>query len=248
MRSAPQSLEQVENRAEPVTQSRQFVLDSRWHHGIHSAGNDPSSSSSLRCCVGTCCVASGMARRRSENRFVPGLTAVSVTSGLSLFLTRSIVDSMAAVAGPLRGRSAQSSIEERVFQSLMLAADHLLRGEIEVLRVADLTFPQYNVLRILRGAQPEALSNGTISQRMLNRDSDLTRLLDKLEERGLLTRARDTRDRRVVTAEITDAGLQVLRKLDGPIDRVHREQLKHMTARQLATLRMLAEEVRGQES
>jgi DNA-binding MarR family transcriptional regulator len=150
---------------------------------------------------------------------------------------------MADVAVRLRARSAPLSLEERVCQSLLLAADHLLRGEIEVLRVADLTFPQYNVLRILRGARPEALSCGTISQRMLTRDSDLTRLLDRLEERGLVTRVRDARDRRMVTATVTDAGLQLLRKLDGPIDRVHRDQLRHMTAKQLETVRALAEDI-----
>ena len=126
----------------------------------------------------------------------------------------------------------------------MLAADHLLRGELEVLRGAELTFSQYNVLRILRGARPEALSCGTISQRMMTRDSDLTRLLDRLEERGLIERIRDARDRRMVTAAVTDAGLQVLRKLDGPVERVHREQLKHLTRAQLETLRTLAESVR----
>lgn len=154
---------------------------------------------------------------------------------------------MAEAPTALRTRGADSSIEERVFQNLMLAADHLLRGEIEVLRVADLTFPQYNVLRILRGAQPEALACGTISQRMLTRDSDLTRLLDRLEARGLVKRVRDLRDRRMVTAAITESGLQLLRRLDGPIARVHREQLKHMTPKQLETLRALAEEVRGRE-
>jgi DNA-binding MarR family transcriptional regulator len=147
----------------------------------------------------------------------------------------------------LRARSAQLSLEERVFQSLLLAADHLLKGEIEVLRVADLTFPQYNLLRILRGAGPEALSCGAISQRMLTRDSDLTRLLDKLEDRRLVKRFRDSRDRRVITATITAGGLQLLRKLDGPIDRVHREQLKHLSPKQLETLRTLAEEVRSRE-
>ncbi len=154
---------------------------------------------------------------------------------------------MADTPAALRTRGADSSIEERVFQSLMLAADHLLRGEIEVLRVADLTFAQYNVLRILRGARSEALSCGTISQRMLTRDSDLTRLLDKLEERRLVRRDRDPRDRRTVTATITDAGLQLLRKLDGPVGRVHRDHLKHMTPQQLETLRTLAEKVRASE-
>jgi len=154
---------------------------------------------------------------------------------------------MGDVAEGARARSAHLSVEERVFQSLVLAADHLLRGEIEVLRVAELTCSQYNVLRILRSARPEPLSNRTISQRMLTRDSDLTRLLDRLEERGLVTRVRHSRDRRVVTATITDSGLRLLRKLDGPVDRTHREQLEHMTSKQLATLRTLAEQVRRRE-
>jgi DNA-binding MarR family transcriptional regulator len=144
-----------------------------------------------------------------------------------------------------RARSVRLSLEEQVFQSLLLASDRLLQGEIEVLRVADLTFSQYNVLRILRGATPEALSCTAISQRMLTRDSDLTRLLDRLAERALITRVRDSRDRRMLCTAITDAGLQLLRKLDGPVGRVHREQLKHMSPRQLETLRQLADEVRA---
>lgn len=151
---------------------------------------------------------------------------------------------MADVSEATKARSAELGIAERVFQALMLAADHLLRGEVEVLRAVDLTFPQYNVLRILRGARPEALSNGTIAQRMLNRDSDLTRLLDKLEERDLIGRVRDSRDRRIVLATITDAGLRLLRKLDGPVDRAHRTTLEHMSRKQLETLHTLAEQVR----
>jgi MarR family transcriptional regulator, organic hydroperoxide resistance regulator len=142
-------------------------------------------------------------------------------------------------------RAASRSLEERVFESLMVAADHLLRGEVEVLRSEDLTFPQYNVLRILRGAGKERPSCGAIAERMVTRDSDLTRLLDRLEERGLVERARDAGDRRVVTAGITDAGLQLLRRLDGPVDRVHREQLEHMTAEQLKTLQRLADQARN---
>src|SRR5688500_11337094 len=155
---------------------------------------------------------------------------------------------MTEAADGQRARSAELSIEGRVFQGVMLAADHPLRGAIEIVRVADLTFPQYNVLRILRGARPEALSCGAISQRMLTRDSDLTRLLDRLEERGLVRRDRDSRDRRMVTAAITDSGVQLLRRLDEPIDRVHRAQLKHLPRKQLETLRALAEEVRRGEA
>jgi len=142
-------------------------------------------------------------------------------------------------------RATSRGLEERVFESLMRVADHLLRGEVEVLRTEELTFPQYNVLRILRGAGRDRPSCGAIAERMVTRDSDLTRLLDRLEERGLVKRMREESDRRVVTAEITDAGLQVLRRLDGPIDRVHRQQLAHMTAEQLKTLQRLADEARN---
>jgi DNA-binding MarR family transcriptional regulator len=154
---------------------------------------------------------------------------------------------MADTREAARIRDAQGTVEERVFQSLMLAADHLLRAEVELLRLADLTFAQYNVLRILRGARPDGLSCATISQRMITRDSDLTRILDGLGQRGLVKRTRDQRDRRVVTAEITDQGLRLLRKLDVPVERVHRDQLKHMTRDQLEALRNLAEQVRRHE-
>jgi DNA-binding MarR family transcriptional regulator len=153
-----------------------------------------------------------------------------------------------AIKSGTGARGASRSLEERVFESLMVTADRLLRGEVEVLRTEDLTFPQYNVLRILRGAGRERPSCGAIAERMVTRDSDLTRLLDRLEERGLVKRARDDNDRRVVTAEITDAGLQLLRKLDGPVDRVHRQQLAHMTDEQLKTLQRLADEARGGEA
>lgn len=149
-----------------------------------------------------------------------------------------------ATAEP-KARCVPCNLEESVFQSVLLAADRLLRGEIEVLRGADLTFPQYNVLRILRGGRPDGLSCGTISERMLSRDSDLTRLLDRLDERGLVKRVRDAKDRRIVTVHISDAGLKVLRKLDGPVERVHREQLKHMKGDQLERLRELADLARG---
>jgi DNA-binding MarR family transcriptional regulator len=72
-------------------------------------------------------------------------------------------------------------------------------------------------------------------------------LLDRLEDRALVKRVRDARDRRMVTAAITDAGLQLLRRLDGAVGRVHREQLAHIPRRQLETLRALAEEIRRPE-
>jgi DNA-binding MarR family transcriptional regulator len=100
----------------------------------------------------------------------------------------------------------------------------------------DVTLQQYNVLRILRGAGTNGASCGEIAERMVNRDPDLTRLLDRLESRGLVERSRDARDRRVVMATITDAGKEALKSLDVPVARVHRERLRHMTRQQLETL------------
>ena len=146
-----------------------------------------------------------------------------------------------------RGRSRAkppAGIEETVFQQVLRTADALLEPEAALLREADLSFAQYNVLRILRGAGAEGLPCGEIAERMVNRDPDITRLLDRLEARGLMRRARDRRDRRVVVAGITAAGLAVLRPLDGPVTRVHRDQLAHMTRKELETLIGLLEKAR----
>jgi DNA-binding MarR family transcriptional regulator len=136
----------------------------------------------------------------------------------------------------LRQGKPFANLEEEVFLNVLRTGDALLQGETEVLRSAELTFPQYNVLRILRGAGAAGASCGEIGERMVNRDPDLTRLLDRLEARGLVGRSRDTRDRRVVVATITEDGKAVLRSLDAAVARVHREQLRHMTRQQLETL------------
>jgi MarR family transcriptional regulator, organic hydroperoxide resistance regulator len=136
---------------------------------------------------------------------------------------------------------APASTEEMVFQQVLRTAEALLEPEEALLRAADLSFAQYNVLRILRGAGVGGLPCGEIAARMINRDSDITRLLDRLEARGLVHRARDEQDRRVVVADITAAGRTVLKPLDGPVARVHREQLAHMSRGQLEALAELLE-------
>lgn len=131
--------------------------------------------------------------------------------------------------------------EVEVFLNAVRTADHLLRAEAEVLRAEDLTTPLYNVLRILRGAGKEGLSCGEISTRMVTRDSDITRLIDRLVQRGLVTRERDEADRRVVLSRITERGLTLLRRLDQPIADCHRQLLRHMTSQQVRTLSDLLE-------
>lgn len=136
----------------------------------------------------------------------------------------------------LRQGTPFTNLEEEVFLNVLRTADALLQPEAALLRTHDLSFAQFNVLRILRGAGADGASCGDIADRMVNRDPDVTRLLDRLDERGLVRRFRDARDRRVVVAAITEAGRALLAPLDDAVPAVHRDQLRHMTRQQLETL------------
>jgi DNA-binding MarR family transcriptional regulator len=118
------------------------------------------------------------------------------------------------------------SREETVFLDLLRTTDMLARGLAAVLKTEDLSPNQYNVLRILRGS-PDGLACGEIASRMITRDPDITRLLDRLEKRGLISRSRDNKDRRTVIGRITPEGLRLLARLDEPIQEIHRKQLGH---------------------
>ena len=110
--------------------------------------------------------------------------------------------------------------EEAAFLDLLRTTDLLSRGLVQVLKAEDLSATQYNVLRILRGA-PDGLPCGEIANRMITRDPDITRLLDRLEKRRLTSRCRETRDRRTVRVRITPDGLKLLSRLDEQIGRAH---------------------------
>lgn len=127
------------------------------------------------------------------------------------------------------------SPEESAFLDLLRTSDTLTRRLAEILRRADLSPTQYNVLRILRGAN-EGLPCGEIANRMITRDPDITRLLDRLEKRGLVSRRREEKDRRMVLTRITPIGLKVLAGLDTPVRETHRKQLGHLRAEQLRKL------------
>jgi DNA-binding MarR family transcriptional regulator len=125
--------------------------------------------------------------------------------------------------------------EEATFLALLRTTDMLSRRLVQVLKTEDISPNQYNVLRILRGA-PDGLSCGEIGNRMITRDPDITRLLDRLEKRGLISRCRETRDRRTVLTRITPAGLQLLSRLDDPVQEAHRRQLGHLGRTRLRAL------------
>ena len=118
---------------------------------------------------------------------------------------------------------------------LLRTTDTLSRGLVKVLKTEDVSGTQYNVLRILRGS-PEGLPCGEIASRMITRDPDITRLLDRLEKRGLISRCRETKDRRMVMARITPEGLKLLARLDEPVQTAHRKQLGHLGRGRLRAL------------
>lgn len=140
-----------------------------------------------------------------------------------------------------------TSLEEEVHLSILLTTERLVSGISETLKQSELTPTQYNVLRILRGAGAVGTSCRDIGERMVTKDSDITRLLDRLETRGLISRER-AEDRRFIVARITDAGLRLLAELDAPIAERHRRQLGHMGEKKLASLRKLLEEARDSEA
>src|SRR5207248_332147 len=142
-------------------------------------------------------------------------------------------------------RKRPSHPEEDAFLDLLRTTDLLSRGPAQVLKAEDLSATQYNVLRILRGA-PKGLACGEIGNRMITRDPDITRLLDRLEKRGLISRARDTKDRRMVLTHITSEGLKLLSRLDEPVQESHRRQLGHLGRERLRQLAELMSACRKQ--
>lgn len=138
-------------------------------------------------------------------------------------------------------------LEETVYLELLRTTDILTRGVANVLKTAQLSSTQYNVLRILRGA-PDGLPCGEIANRMITRDPDITRLLDRLEKRGLISRWRESQDRRMVLARITADGLRALAHLDVTVQQAHRRQLGHLGRKRLLVLgRLLRDCRRGEQ-
>ncbi len=136
------------------------------------------------------------------------------------------------------------SLDNLLFVAFLKTADFLGLQAEQLLKSHGLTAAQYNVLRILRGAQPAGLACRSIGDRMISHDPDMTRLLDRMEKRSLITRSRHADDRRVVKTRITSAGLDLLKSLDRPVRELHKRQFRHIPAARLKMLARLLEEVR----
>lgn len=131
---------------------------------------------------------------------------------------------------------AFGSLEQEAMLSIERTAAVLIHRFAESLKAYDITPTQYNVLRILRGAGEDGLCRNEIRDRLVSQVPDVTRLLDRLEDAGLVMRERSEQDRRLVTTRITRQGTKLLSRLDEPVVRNHSRQLSHLTQAQLRTL------------
>jgi DNA-binding MarR family transcriptional regulator len=142
---------------------------------------------------------------------------------------------------------AFDNLEAEVFLNLVRTAEALATENDTLLRQFGLSRSQYNVLRILRGAGDLGLSGRDIVERMVTRDPDMTRILDGLEVKELVERARSEQDRRVIVATITSKGRELLDEIAEPLGRLHKTQLRHLSEQKLRRLIALLEEARHRD-
>jgi DNA-binding MarR family transcriptional regulator len=152
--------------------------------------------------------------------------------------------SMGKLQDEIRQSKPFESLEQEAELALQRTADQLRRHYDEFFKNHDLTGTQYNALRILRGAVPTGLPCSEIAHRMITRDPDITRLLSRLEQRGLCIRNRDEKDKRVILGQITPAGLKLLQRMDTPIRDLNRRLMKHMGENRLRSLIRLLDQIR----
>lgn len=137
------------------------------------------------------------------------------------------------------------SPEQEAYLALWRTYDRLRAIEDELFAGFDLTAQQYNLLRLLRASHPKAVPTLALAERLVSRAPDVTRMIDKLEGRGLLTRTRSTKDRREVLVAITGKGLDLLDKIADPLKTCHERQLGHMSSDELQKLIALLKTARA---
>lgn len=137
---------------------------------------------------------------------------------------------------PAAGSRRFDSPEQEAYLALWRTYDRLRAFEDELFGRFELTAQQYNLLRLLRAAHPESVPTLSLGERLVSRAPDVTRMVDKLEDRALLTRTRSTKDRREVLVAVTARGLELLDEIAGPLKECHERQLGHMNPKDLQKL------------
>jgi DNA-binding MarR family transcriptional regulator len=149
---------------------------------------------------------------------------------------------------PSSHKNSDAQLETGLFVAFLQLADTFGAQAEQVIKTAGLTSAQYNVLRILRGAGRAGLACREIGERMISRDPDITRLLDRMEKRNMITRERQRDDRRVVKTYVTSEGLELLKALDRPVSALHKKQFQNIAPAKLKVLAAMLEEIRLQNA
>lgn len=137
------------------------------------------------------------------------------------------------------------SPEQEAYLALWRTYDRLRALEDELFAGFDLTAQQYNLLRLLRAAAPDPVPTLTLAERLVSRAPDITRMVDKLEARKLITRTRSTEDRRAVLVAISASGVRLLDRIAEPLRKCHEQQLGHLSGTQLKSLVSLLKAARA---
>lgn len=154
---------------------------------------------------------------------------------------------MASLKSELMQNRDFESLEQEAFLNLQRTAGSVTGPFLKLFKKNRLSISLYNILRILRGQDGVGLACSHIGERMVTRDPDVTRLVDKLLRLGLVQRHRSDQDRRVVLISITDEGRDLLARLDGPVRDLNKQALGHLTRDELAELNRLLVKARQPE-
>lgn len=145
----------------------------------------------------------------------------------------------------IRQQKPFASLEQEAFLNIERTGAVLHDAFERMLKRHGISMTQFNVLRILRGAGEKGLCRNEVRDRLVTRMPDVTRLLDRMERAGLVTRVRDDEDRRQVRTRLTDRGRDLVDRLDHPVAEEHHRALGHLSKEQLQTLIALLTEARG---
>ena len=153
--------------------------------------------------------------------------------------------SKASLSQTLRQTQPFRDCKQEAYLAVVRTASDLSHSLDLFLRPFEITQPQYNVLRILRGAGAEGLGRNEVRERMVNAMPDMSRLLDRMEKLGWLTRVRSDEDRRHVPTTITKAGLALLQKIDAPLAEHHQQQFQGVALPELQNILSVLEAIRS---
>ena len=142
-----------------------------------------------------------------------------------------------------RASKRKATPAETAIVGLLRTADAIRRQLAAVMEPFGITGQQYNVLRILRGAHPEPLPTLSVGERMMEQTPGITRLLDRLEAKGLVTRTRCTEDRRQVLCSITAEGTALLQRMDEPVIAADARAMSMLNRQQMEELNRLLQTI-----